>query len=350
MIELPRNTLLVGDALDRLRTLPTDSVDCVVSSPPFYALRDYGVDGQIGLEPHVDLWVEKLVAVFHEAARVLKPTGSAWIDLGDSYSRHAKFGAPPKGMLGSVERLTLALMADGWIIRNKVIWARTNPMPHSVSDRLNTTYDTILFAVRQRSYFYNLAAIREPHTSAGGRRATPPPAAPAAWAGPLAGKQDGLHRPRPPGVAGHLLGKNPGDLWRLSASSYRGAHFATFPEALVERPLLATCPEQICTRCLTTWKRDITVRRLGVVGAAGRDARVRRYPTRWQTVREVGPLMPCGCNAPTTRGVVLDPFFGTGTVGVVAERLNRDWVGIELNGTYAAMAERRLATARARAA
>jgi len=265
---------------------------------------------------------------------------SLWVNLGDSYSRHAKYGAPPKGLLLAPERLLLTLAEDGWICRNKIVWAKTNPMPHSVSDRLNTTHEVIYFLVRSRSYYFDLDAIREPHRSGHGPYArTPVPD----WAGPLAGSQDGLRKVRAAGVHGHWLGKNPGDVWRMAAGSFRGAHFATFPEALIERPLLATCPEAICTACGTPWRRPVTVRRVGAATPTGRDPYVRRYAQRWRTLRQVGDLKPgCSCDAATRPGVVLDPFFGSGTVGAVAGRHGRDWLGIELNPEYAELARRRL--------
>jgi DNA modification methylase len=308
MTNLPRNTILVGDALARLRELPPASVDCVITSPPYYQLRNYGVVGQIGLEDTVDAWVERLRAVCGEVARVLKPTGAFWLNLGDSYSRHTRYGALPKSFLLGPERLALALVRDGWIVRNKVIWAKTNPMPASVTDRLNATYEVVYFLVRSQRYYFDLDAIREPHRSARRRSARPAPLTPPTWTGPLAGRNDGLLRARAAGQPGHPLGKNPGDVWQLAAHAYRGAHFATFPEALVRRPLLATCPEWVCIRC----------------GA----------PCR----REPG----CSCRAGVVPGLVLDPFFGTGTVGVVAGQLGRDWLGIELSKTYVALAWDRL--------
>src|SRR5664280_1804707 len=234
----PRNTILIGDSLEQLRRLPDSSVDCVITSPPYFLLRDYGVKGQIGLEQTVDDWVAKLRAVFAEVARVLTPTGSIWIDLGDSYSRHPRYGAAAKSLLLAPERLLLALAEDGWIVRNKVIWAKSNPMPSSVGDRFNSTYDCVYFLVRSPRYYFDLDAVRIPHTSSGSRSEKPGPSKRPDWAGPLAGSNSGLHRARLAGVAGHLLGKNPGAVWRLSTASFRGAHFATFPRALVERPLL----------------------------------------------------------------------------------------------------------------
>ena len=145
-----RNTILIGDTLEQLQRLPDGSVDCVITSPPYFLLRDYGVAGQIGLEATVDEWVAKLRAVFREVARVLTPTGSIWVDLGDSYSRHHRYGSPAKGLLLAPERLLLALVEDGWIARNKVIWAKANPMPSSVVDRFAATYDSVYFLAALR--------------------------------------------------------------------------------------------------------------------------------------------------------------------------------------------------------
>jgi DNA modification methylase len=343
MTELPRNTILTGDATARLRELPTGTVDCVITSPPYFQLRDYGVPGQLGLEATVEDWVAGLRPVFAEVARVLKPAGSLWLNLGDSFSRHARYGAAPKGLLLAPERLVLALAGDGWLVRNKVIWAKTNPMPTSVTDRLTLTYEPVYFLVRSRRYFFDLDAIREPHHSRSDRKSGRGPlGVRPGWSGPLAGSRDGLRQAHPDGRPGHLLGKNPGDVWRIATHGYAGAHFATFPEELVRRPILATCPEAVCTACGQPWRRPVTVRRLGHTAAAGTDDYVRRYPRRWETVREVGALVPCGCGAPTVAGVALDPFFGTGTVGVVAQKLGRDWLGVELSPEYVRLAWERL--------
>jgi len=133
-VNLPRNSVLTGDAVARMRELPSASVDCVITSPPYYGLRDYGVAGQLGLELNVREWVGNLKRVFTEVARVLKPSGSLWLNLADSYSRDLRFGAPPKGQLLGPERLLLVLSGDNWIVRNKIVWAKPNAMPTSVAD------------------------------------------------------------------------------------------------------------------------------------------------------------------------------------------------------------------------
>jgi len=319
MTGLPRNTILIGDARSRLAELPPESVDCVITSPPYFAARDYGQREQIGHEPDIQRWVEELRIVLAGVARVLKPTGALWLNLGDGYARHSSEGALTKSLLLAPERVALALSADGWTLRNKVIWSKTNPMPSSVRDRLTCTYEVVYFITRTPRYYFNLDAIREPLRSTKPQgasapvRSYPPRGAGAPLrAGSLANENHGLSRLKAAGIAGHPKGKNPGDVWRLATASFHGQHFATFPLSLIERPLLATCPKTICRAC-------------------------------GQPV----DIVPCTCGTTDTRpGVVLDPFFGAGTVGLAAEQHGRDWLGVELSPTYAALADQRLASAR----
>ena len=319
MKRLPvRNEILFGNAERVLKHLPSACVDCVITSPPYHLLRRYDAGPEeIGIEPTVDAYVERLVSVCDQLARVLKPSGSLWLNLGDSYSRHERYGAPSKSLLLAPERVLLGLVERGWRIRNKAVWAKPNPMPASVTDRLNTTWEPLYLLVRSRSYYFNLDAIREPHRS---KRPASQPAGhlkyggrTPAWAGPLAGSNIGLLKTRAEGRAGHPLGKNPGDVWQIPTAGYRGAHFATFPERLIERPLLASCPERTCRRCGLPW--------------------VKGAPT-------------CHCQAGWQPGLVLDPFIGAGTVAAVAERHGRDWLGIELNPAYQELALERLESAR----
>jgi site-specific DNA-methyltransferase (adenine-specific) len=331
----PRNTVLVGDLRKKLAELPEASVDCVITSPPYFQLRDYGIKGQMGLEPTVNSWVEELRVAMRGVARVLRPTGTLWLNLGDTYSRHPRLGAPPKSLLLGPERLGLALIEDGWVIRNKIVWAKSNTMPNSVKDRLACRWEVVYLLTRQQHYFFDLDGIREPHRSSlpqkprGGPLHREIPKGRPDWAGPLAGNNAGLARMKARGLVGHPLGRNPGDVWTLSASNFRGAHFATFPPALVERPLLASCPERVCSRCGSPWTRE----------AASRSG----------AVTKIGALQSsCRCRQGWRPGVVLDPFFGAGTVGVVAEQHDRDWLGIEINPAFARLATRRIADARGR--
>jgi DNA modification methylase len=330
---LPRNSVLVGDAATRLRDVPEASIDCVVTSPPYFGLRDYEADGQIGLEPSVHDWVAKLVAVTDQVARVLKPGGSLWLNVNDAYSRHRRDGSPAKGLLLAPERLLLALAERGWIVRNKVVWAKPHPMPAPAKDRLAPAWEPLYLLVRSRRYHFDLDAIRVPHKSNRRRPRSlrgPEPRGPGhrrppRWAGPRAGDQSGLDRLKALGLPGHPLGKNPADVWTVPQSrNHGGRHRATFPEALIERPILATCPERVCTVCGTAWERHpaSSPSDRGDLGAA------------------------CRCGASWEPGIVLDPFMGSGTTALVAERLNRHWLGIELNARFATLAESRVTAAR----
>lgn len=331
MSRLPHNRVLAGDARQVLTTLPESSVDCVITSPPYFRLRNYQHPEQIGLESHVDDWVHRLLGVTRQLKRVLKETGSFWLNLGDAYSRIATEGAHPKSLLLAPERLAMALTGDGWILRNKVVWAKTNPMPTSVRDRLSCTYEVLYFFVRSRTYYFDLDVIRIPHVSrairAHGRNAQW--SIPPSWRGPSSGSNTGLAKLKTRGLVGHTLGKNPGDVWQLATAGYKGQHHAVFPERLVERPLLATCPEKTCRRCGVPWSHQ-TARRLGQLSVTGR----------------IAPR--CGCRTGSHPGIVLDPFIGSGTVAVVAHKHHRDWLGIELNPAFVRLAKERVAEASGR--
>lgn len=328
MSGLPRNRLFVGDALEQLKALPDASVDTVITSPPYFRLRDYDAANQLGLETHVDQWVDALVAVATEVARVLVPTGSFWLNVGDTFSTHPSQGASRKSLLLAPERLAQRLTDTGWTLRNKIVWSKANPVPTSVRDRLTATHEFIYVLVRQSRYFFDLDAVRVPHTS----RLSKPSGRTAGrsregWRGPNAASAGGLAKVKAEGRVGHPLGKNPGDTWVMASSTYRGAHHATYPLRLAERMLLAGCPEARCSRCRTPWRRS-TIRALGQ--AAVRSA-----------------LTPgCDCQARSEPGLVLDPFMGSGTTAVAAERHGRDWLGIELNPGFAAQAETRIRQAR----
>jgi DNA modification methylase len=264
---------------------------------------------------------------------VLKPQGCVWLNLGDTYSRSVRHGAPPKSLVLAPEKLLLALAGDGWLCRNKVVWAKQNGMPSSVKDRLANRWEPVFLLTRSPHYFFDLDAIRIPARSSLKKPSrvgsvtkygTDGPGRPV-WAGPGAAANGGLAAMKARGVTSHPLGKNPGDAWTLPTAAYPGAHFATFPEALVERPLRATCPERVCAGCGTAWRRAQAAPDLGSLAVLG-------------TLRK-----SCGCGGRAwLPGIVLDPFFGAGTVGVAATRLGRRWVGIELNPGYAQQAEQRI--------
>jgi site-specific DNA-methyltransferase (adenine-specific) len=319
----PRNTILGGNAAQVLAGLACESVDTIVTSPPYFGLRLYGQEpDQLGLEASVDEYVAGLLAVCRQLARVLKPTGALWLNLGDSYSRSKSWGAPPKSLLLAPERLLLALSRDGWVVRNRIVWSKPNPMPDSARDRLAVAHEDILFLTRGGRYFFDLDAIRVAHSSRASKSAQVP-LGPRVRRGRRDSGHSGMAQMAREGRVGHPNGKNPGSVWRVPTSSYRGAHFATFPEPLVERPILASCPERVCASCGLPWQGSY--RR--------QDGELVRHEYR----------PACGCGAPFTPGLVLDPFFGSGTVGAVAKRFGRDWLGIELNHDYHHLAWQRLA-------
>ena len=328
--DMPRGQILVGDALDRLRGLSEGSVDMVLTSPPYFRLRNYQHDNQLGLEGHVDQWVDRLAAILAEARRVLVPTGTLWLNLGDTYATHYSQGASRKSLLLAPERLALRLQQDGWIVRNRVVWAKPNPMPISVTDRLAATYEFVYVLAKQPRYFFDLDAIRIPHRS---KLARPyvvnrPEEG---WRGPNSDTATGLDALKAAGRVGHPLGKNPGDIWTIPTAGFRGAHHAVFPVELARRAIIAGCPEARCSACRLPWRRQL-IRKLG--GTAG------------GTAVRGSRIATCDCRAPSEPGLVLDPFMGAGTTAVAAEALGRDWLGIELNPDFAALARQRITDAR----
>ncbi len=330
MKTLPRNVILPGNAQAVLADLLPESVDCCITSPPYAnGLRDYGALGQLGQEPTITEYVEDLRAVLGGVRHVLKDSGSLWLNLGDAYSKQPRQGAPRGSLLLTPQRVALALATDGWVVRNVAIWHKPNPLPQSARDRLSPTYEVVIFATKTRSYFFDLDSIRVPHRSAdrNGRRRL------SERGRRYQGNNTGLGRLKAAGRVGHVNGKNPGDVWTITTAADRLGHQATFPEALIERPILATCPEAICVQCDHPWTRPTRIRS-------------RRTNEGMRHTREVGELQRCPCRAPVRPGVVLDCFMGTGTTAVVAERLRRDWLGIEVHPGFVTLAQQRLRMAR----
>ncbi|MBX3117422.1 MAG: site-specific DNA-methyltransferase [Fimbriimonadaceae bacterium] len=285
--------MIIGDALTELKKLPGESVNCCVTSPPYWQLRDYRVDGQIGLENDPSQYISKLVAVFREVRRVLRKDGTLWLNLGDTYmsawacSRVSRIGqgAPQahqrrnrlvgdlkeKDMAGIPWRVAFALQKDGWYLRTDIIWHKPNGLPERVRDRPTRAHEYLFLFSKSRRYYYDVDAIREPHRSK-------PKNTGKHWPGPMfRNHPSGGSQTLKPRQMFHPLGRNKRTVWTIPVSHGQGGHFATFPEKLVEPCILAGCP-------------------LG--------------------------------------GVVLDPFAGTGTMLRVALRLGRKGLGIELNPAY----------------
>ena len=353
-IEHWTNDIHTGDAAGTLAELPESSVHMVMTSPPYYGLRDYSVDGQIGLEESLDEYIEELVGVFREVRRVLRPDGSAWLNLGDSYD-----GGKNKMLVP--HRVAIALQDDGWIVRNDATWAKPNPMPQSVKDRLNDTTEQVFHLVSERDYWYDLDAIREPHAESTKARAENSGGS-GGWNDDVGGQTEnkGLQTKE---YRDQLdpAGKNPGDVFEVTTKPFPEAHFAVYPPKLVEKPLKATCPPKVCAECGSPYNRDVERERVerneprGTERSEDADMAqsVDRSPVTngskyWERLKNrktefKGWTPTCDCDTDATEpGIALDPFAGAGTTALVAKRHGRRFIGIDLNEEYVAMAQKRL--------
>ena len=312
----------IGDSREILRTMPDESVNCCVTSPPYFGLRDYGHEGQMGLEETPDQYVASMVELFREVRRVLRDDGTLWLNLGDSYagggySNHdingvkwkeamngdkrkdrqqslkksmLECGIKPKDLIGIPWRVAFALQADGWYLRQDIIWHKPNPMPESVKDRCTKAHEYIFLMSKSQKYYFDSEAMREPAvygeqhakkaTSWGTNRKHPNKANVAEYA--FKGDNSTCYKDE----SGAYM-KNKRSVWTVTTKPFKGAHFATYPPDLIEPCILAGCPQG---------------------------------------------------------GTVLDPFTGSGTTGMVAIRNGRRFTGIELNPEYAAMADERILT------
>jgi DNA modification methylase len=311
--------ILHGDCRDTLKTLPDASVNCCVTSPPYFGLRDYGHDGQIGLEESPDAFVQQMVGVFREVKRVLRDDGTLWLNLGDSYAGSGKGrnpdgtvhvsallakqgtsagtvmgnvpsglvpdGMKPKDLIGIPWRVAFALQADGWYLRQDIIWHKPNPMPESVTDRCTKAHEYIFLLSKSARYFYDAQAVQEPcsedmqiraakgHTRGGNGKVD-------------ASRNDSeTLRGEASKVIDVSSGRNRRSVWTVATKPYRAAHFATFPPDLIRPCILAGCP---------------------------------------------------------TGGTVLDPFGGSGTTGQVAMEEGRNAILCELNADYVGLIRKRI--------
>lgn len=371
-------TIYQGDALDVLRKLPDESVHCCITSPPYWGLRDYGVDGQIGLEPTPEEYVEKLVAVFREVRRVLRGDGTLWLNLGDRYATSGtrqgnrnslgrKEGDPyrrfyrcrpiaikEKDLVGIPWAVAFALRGDGWYLRSDIIWAKPNPMPESVTDRPTKAHEYVFLFAKEPRYYYDADAIREPF--ADDRMGDPGPYRKTSAQERKANnaRQDlGFINNGGGWTRGQELGgRNKRSVWTIATEPFPEAHFATFPTALVEPMILAGTSPKACPKCGASWRRvvererpaDAKPRRPDEPHNSGTGLEPHRGYRGVPVVKELGwePTCTCPDNDGSGRCVVLDPFVGSGTTLLVAQRLGRSGIGIELNPDYCAMASRRI--------
>jgi DNA modification methylase len=398
-------------------------VQCVITSPPYFSLRDYGtgtwdggnadcdhapvsgiqgttgqradraftgsapqrgrctrcgatrIDQQIGLEATPEAFIEKMVTVFREVRRVLRDDGTCWLNIGDSYNgsggaggdygegglkegqprypgRHIGGDLKPKDLIGVPWMLAFALRADGWYLRSDIIWSKPNPMPESVTDRPSKAHEYIFLLTKSARYFYDAEAVREKfadermgNPGGGGHYAANIPGQ-----RPHGGLSKGEWN-----VDGAATGRNRRTVWTIPTQSYEGAHFATFPEKLVEPCILAgTSQRGACPHCGAPWRRLVDKRYLSPIITTGTeegryDKGRNRNVTRMGDgvdVTTTGWQQECACPAaepvPCT---VLEPFAGSGTTLMVAKRLVRRSVGIDLSADYLALAVERIKSA-----
>ncbi|MBA3583017.1 MAG: site-specific DNA-methyltransferase [Gemmatimonadetes bacterium] len=450
-------TVWQGDCREVMASMAPESVHCVVTSPPYWGLRDYGTatwvggdeacdhqrpvqprnerpkgsfhggtddgdyarepnyrdtcgrcgalrqDGQLGLEPTPEAYVENMVAVFREVRRVLRSDGTVWLNLGDSYWNHSPVRSASsdgwekewsgglisegptqrrranghatlkmKDLVGIPWRTAFALQADGWYLRSDVIWSKPNPMPESVTDRPTKSHEYLFLLTKSPRYHFDADAVREPHTSGAntpeGLERRVAIGDPNRDRGSTKTSGDGKDRTkppsRPPGYIGHVSGRNIRSVWTIATQPYPGAHFATFPRALVEPCIKAGTSEKgVCPECGAPWERvteradalreSPAPRSVKIETTQGRS--IRRGPgttmsnsptarvsatgttTGWRSpclcCADPRPDAPCIEHLPVP-AIVLDPFAGSGTTGMVAQSLSRRAVLIDLNGEY----------------
>ena len=308
------NIIINRDCLLALRDLPDESVNCCVTSPPYYALRDYGMDAQIGREDSPEEYIHRLVLVFREVRRVLTEDGTLWLNIADTYCGTGNKGGyldpkNPKGrngqsvslarraseckqkdMIGIPWLLAFALRADGWYLRSDIIWCKANPMPESCKDRPSRCYEHIFLLTKSKKYYYDALAIAEPIAEGTAARYKGGRSASSKYAEeiPGQGKVQKLNAARAAGTitdADISPVRNARDVWHINTVPYKGGHFAAYPPKLAERCILAGCPRG---------------------------------------------------------GIVLDPFFGSGTTGLAAVKNDRRYIGIELNAEYCELAKERI--------
>lgn len=328
---------LIGDNRATLPTIAAGSVHCVVTSPPYFGLRDYGVAGQLGNEGTVDEFVENLVGVFREVRRTLRDDGTLWLNLGDSY-------ASGKDLLGIPWRVAFALQADGWTLRQDIIWHKPSPMPESVRDRCTKAHEYLFLLAKSPRYFYDADAVAEASVDPGVRSYQ------ATGTKDASARSSPQMRTRVAGSCGAGATRNRRSVWKIASQPFKGAHFATFPQRLVEPCILAgTSARGACPTCGAPWSRVTTRTKLTrerpndhvkVDGSHGNScansvAGVAVATIGWAASCKCSPAEPVPC-------VVLDPFGGAGTVGLVAQRLGRDAILCELNPSYAELSRERI--------
>jgi DNA modification methylase len=370
------NKIYNGESLEVLKTFPDESVDMCITSPPYYGLRDYGVEGQLGLEKSPDEYIDRLCTIFDEVRRVLKDTGTCWVNISDSYAggkpgqggsgkksglnckrnndgtfhennhsvvrfktKKLKYDVKPKSLLGVPERFVLEMQTRGWIRRNTIIWHKPKCMPSSVKDRFTVDFEYLYFFSKKPKYYFEQQTepLEAPHylkRTSNNSQGNGEKASSVRFGSP------------------NINGRNMRTVWRITTKPYKQAHFAVFPEDLIETPIKAGCPTQICNQCQTPrtkqYDREERFTRPGNKSKFNDDSRIsrqhdqERMKRRPESIKTLIGYSDCGCGAGFHSGIVLDPFMGSGTTASVSKRLGRNYIGIELNPEYIPLIKERL--------
>lgn len=427
----PNAVLYQGHALGVLKGLPSESVDCAITSPPYWGLRTYKTEpqiwgdnncehkfiqydrpnggghpsksaqvgatkvdaqriydykaafclkcnawrGELGLEPTIELYISHLVLIFQEVKRVLKKIGTCWVNIDDSYTSTAQgtmnapstkihsgqasveranyrpfTGLSPKSLCLIPQRFAIAMVGEGWILRNDIVWAKPNPMPESVKDRFTGSWEHLFFFAKNKRYWFEQQFEKADYD--GRHQTIAVECNKQTEDNPMASRE---HERWPVMIDG-VRGRNKRDVWEITTQPYPEAHFAVYPEKLVETPILAGCPAAICKKCGkarakiyqkgftdhggktdSSYSPKTTAGRLALLRQASREQGV-----EYTNDKEVIGYSNCGCNDGFEAGVVMDIFAGSGTTGAVAKRLGRKYIGIELSEEYCKLHVRRL--------
>lgn len=365
--------IITGDCIEGMSILDAGSVQTCVTSPPYYGLRDYGVTGQLGMESTLDEYVERMVSVFRSVKRILREDGTLWLNLGDSYNGsggnhkpHHKndtgFQGKPgaeqhsgrgtriraiahKNLCGIPWRVAFALQADGWCLRQDIIWQKPNPMPESVTDRCTKSHEYIFLLSKKPHYYFDNEAIREP----------------AVYAGKMRGGSTNRYEQNAAGMDNKQYDtRNKRSVWAVNTKPFKGAHFAVYPEKLIEPCVLAGTSEHgCCSKCGAPWERQIESTRIARNELPPEDPRYRpntykgvygeingRGDAGFTSTKTLGWEPSCKCkDTKVVPCTVFDPFTGSGTTAVVSLKHGRNFVGTELNPEYVALAESRISSA-----
>ena len=368
--------IICGDCLEVLRGFPDESINCCVTSPPYWGLRDYGCNNQLGLEKTPEEYVQNMVEVFREVKRVLRADGTLWLNLGDSYSGSGKgrnadgshqeggkqgtsrgtiegslykteSGLKPKDLVGIPWMVAFALRADGWYLRADIIWHKPNPMPESVTDRPTKSHEYIFLLSKSKKYYYDAEAIKEESCVSDKWKEPDKKYLSKTDGNGETSLKKGFNRM---GKIGETRNKR--SVWTVTTKPFKKAHFATFPTKLIEPCILAGCPAKCCHECGSPWERVVerTTSTPGQKKGYLRDCTGRNDGDRAGSFTDmqsktIGFTPTCKCNVGTTHGIVLDPFMGAGTVAYVAKENNRNYIGCELNPEYIKIAEQRITQA-----